>query len=63
MTDLQKPWTGPLPEDLADGMGTLKKPVPPERWPFCLPSDHDLWCYLKNGGLYCDCSASDESEP
>ena len=55
-------WTGPLPSDLKDDGTTLRCQVPPERWPFCLPSDHDPCCLLHEGGLYCDCTASAEDE-
>lgn len=51
-------WTGPRPSDLQKDGTTLKHPVPPERWPFALPSEHDCGCRLHRGGLFCDCGAS-----
>jgi hypothetical protein len=53
-------WTGPLRSDLAPNGTTLRHPVPPERWPFCLPDQHQTCCVLHAGGLFCDCDASDE---
>jgi len=50
-------WTGPR-EDEVDCMGTLRAPVPPERWPYGPPRDHDDCCGLHDGGLFCDCGAS-----
>lgn len=50
-------WTGPRESDLKPD-GTLRHPVPPERWPFCRPEEHDRGCKLHSGGLYCDCGAS-----
>lgn len=55
-------WTGPLESDLEPNGYQLKAPVPPERWPFCLPFDHQDCCNLHSGGLFCDCSASAEDE-
>jgi hypothetical protein len=51
-------WTGPRPSELQSDGSTLIRTVPPERWPFCLPEEHDRGCYLHRGGLYCDCGAS-----
>ena len=51
-------WTGPREEDLAPDGVTLRHPVPPERWPWCLPEEHDRGCKLHRGGLFCDCGAS-----
>lgn len=56
-----KGWTGPLESDLAPDGVTLLAPVPPERWPFCWPCEHESCCTLHRGGLFCDCDASDES--
>jgi hypothetical protein len=42
---------------MPDG-ATLRHVVPPERWPFCLPDEHDRGCLLHAGGLFCDCAAS-----
>lgn len=60
-------WTGPDDDELeADGV-TLKRPVPGERWPFGPRSAHEKSCNLHpttlrpEGGLFCDCSASDAS--
>lgn len=55
-------WTGPLDTDLEADGHTLKAPVPPERWPFCHPFDHDDCCNLRSGGLFCDCAASAADE-
>lgn len=63
------PWTGPREDDLkADGV-SLRGPVPPERWPYGPPAAHESCCLLhrmgdasRQGGLYCDCAASDASE-
>lgn len=41
---------------------TLARAVPPERWPFCYPGDHQECCTLHAGGLFCDCTASDEDD-
>lgn len=57
----KKPWTGPHPDEI-DAVGTLKHPVPPERWPYGEPDAHEDCCSLKHGGLYCDCLASDASD-
>ena len=51
-------WTGPRETDLMSDGATLIRPVPPERWPFCLSTEHDRGCRLHSGGLYCDCGAS-----
>ncbi len=52
-------WTGPHASDWADSSETvLRAPVPPERFPFCWPEEHEICCTLRGGGLYCDCSAS-----
>lgn len=58
-------WTGPGESDLNPDGVSLRGPVPPERWPFCVPSEHDRGCRLhrmfdqnRTGGLYCDCGAS-----
>lgn len=51
-------WTGPLETDLSTDGYSLLAPVPPERWPYALPSEHDEYCLLHSGGLYCDCCAS-----
>lgn len=51
-------WTGPRETDLESDGATLLRPVPPERWPFCEPPEHDRFCNLHGGGLFCDCSAS-----
>lgn len=56
-----KDWTGPHEDDL-DTDGTLLRPVPPERWPYGLPEHHEDCCVLHEGGLYCDCKASDHSD-
>lgn len=55
-----KQWTGPRPNEI-DAVGTLKRPVPPERWPYGLPEAHEDCCNLHGGRLYCDCAASDAS--
>ena len=54
------PWTGPRDDEI-DGLGRLRRPVPPERWPYGLPEAHEDCCHLHGGGLYCDCAASDAS--
>lgn len=61
-------WTGPLDDDLADGIedgATLRHPVPEVRWPYGPPSAHEDGCRLfgLNEPLYCDCKASDASDP
>lgn len=55
-------WTGPDEADLKSDGVSLWKPVPPERWPYCLPDYHEICCLLHNQGLYCDCKASDASD-
>ena len=55
-------WTGPLNDDLEDDGSTLRHPVPPERWPFAEPSEHEAGCSLHHGGLFCDCRCSAEEE-
>lgn len=54
-------WTGPKEADLDKSGVKLKAPVPPERWPFGPPEFHEDCCILRKGGLFCDCSASDNS--
>lgn len=54
------PWTGPRDDEI-DGAGKLRAPVPPERWPYGLLEAHERCCLLHEGGLYCDCAASDAS--
>ena len=54
-------WTGPLDGEI-DAMGTLREPLPPERWPYGPPEDHDACCGLHDGGLFCDCGASSEDD-
>lgn len=53
-----KRWTGPRETDLEPGGWKLIRPVPPERWPFGPPEEHDRCCNLHGGGLFCDCGAS-----
>jgi hypothetical protein len=56
-------WIGPWPSDLQDGTGcVLKHPVPPDRWPYGSPLQHEPCCLLQNKGLYCDCKASAADE-
>lgn len=56
-------WRGPLPGDWANSTETeLRAPVPPERWPWGPPSHHESCCVLFEGGLHCDCKASDLGE-
>lgn len=55
-------WTGPRDSDLDQSMMKLRKPVPPERWPFGPPSFHEDACKLRKNGLFCDCKASDSSD-
>lgn len=58
-------WTGPDDDDLDASGIRLVRPVPPERWPYGPPSAHETCCMLHrghNGGLYCDCKASDASD-
>lgn len=55
-------WTGPYEIDLAADRVSLRRRVPPERWPFGLPEAHEMCCTLWCGGLYCDCKASDASD-
>lgn len=50
-------WTGPR-EDEIDAAGNLREPVPPERWPYGPPDQHEKCCNLHSDGLYCDCAAS-----
>lgn len=56
-------WTGPLDEDW-DGPGQvqLRAPVPGGRWPYGPPTHHQKCCRLHDGGLFCDCAASDASD-
>lgn len=57
------PWTGPLEGDTTEPRGeVLVRPVPPERWPYGPPAFHEDCCHLREGGLYCDCKASDNSD-
>ncbi len=58
-------WTGPHESDLAADGVSLRGPVPPERWPYCLPGEHQTCCLLHRmydpgrvSGFYCDCDAS-----
>lgn len=56
-------WTGPIDGDEThEGSGELRTPVPPERWPYGPPDHHETVCVLHEGGLYCDCLASDQSD-
>lgn len=55
-------WTGPRDDDWENGSQMkLKAPVPPERWPYGPPTAHEDICTLHEGGLFCDCAASDGS--
>jgi hypothetical protein len=55
-------WRGPRDEDLkADGV-SLRHLVPPERWPYGPPAEHQDCCLLHERGLYCDCAASAADE-
>lgn len=57
-TAMRGAWTGPTLDDLdSDGM-TLLRDVPPERWPFGKPADHELTCGLFRSALQCDCITS-----
>lgn len=52
-------WTGPNDEDFLNGKdGSLRAPIPPERWPYGPPEEHEQGCSLHTGGLWCDCKAS-----
>ncbi len=52
-------WVGPLAGDLEPGSDdVLVAVVPPERWPYGLPSFHEECCRLHAHGLFCDCAAS-----
>lgn len=52
-------WTGPRPEEWAEGGGlVLRQPVPAARWPFGPPEEHGPGCGLRSGGLFCDCCQS-----
>jgi len=62
-------WTGPHESDLKPDGTSLRGPVPPERWPYGPPNYHETCCRLYRmsdqsfeGGLYCDCKASDASD-
>jgi len=55
-------WIGPREEDLDASGVRLLRPVPPERWPYGPPEDHQDCCGLREGGLFCDCTASSEEE-
>ena len=55
-------WRGPQIGDHAGDGLTLLRRVPPERWPFGAPEQHQRVCCLFAGGLYCDCAAGDASE-
>ena len=64
-----RPWTGPLDDDLKSDGVSLRGPVPPARWPYCLPEEHQRCCRLhamhdanRRGGLYCDCAASADDD-
>jgi hypothetical protein len=56
---MNKPWTGPRDEEMTEGGTMLRHIVPPERWPYGPPGEHEDCCMLHLGGLYCDCLASD----
>jgi hypothetical protein len=49
-------WTGPLESDFKPD-GTLRAPVPIDRWPFGSPSYHESGCGLHARKLSCDCAA------
>jgi hypothetical protein len=51
-------WTGPLDGDLDQAGNILAPPLPRDRWPYCLPEEHDPGCFLHQAGRFCDCSAS-----
>lgn len=56
-------WTGPRDGDWSSiASGSLRAPVPPERWPYGPPSHHQRACSLFGRGLFCDCRASDASD-
>lgn len=55
-------WTGPRDEDLDAAGHIIAPPLPAERWPYCWPSEHQACCVLHEGGRFCDCLASDESD-
>jgi hypothetical protein len=58
-------WTGPRDADLTEGQTLLVHPVPPERWPYGPPEEHQAGCNLHRDGLFCDCVASsnEDDEP
>ena len=54
--ELDSVWTGPIREkDYGKG------PIPPEEWPYGDPRVHQKCCNLFEGGVYCDCEASEAS--
>lgn len=59
---VHRPWTGPRAEDLDAAGNILAPPLPAERWPYCWPREHQACCVLHEGGRFCDCLASDESD-
>jgi hypothetical protein len=60
----RKPYTGPLEGDLDEATGCWigPLPIPPERFPYCAPEEHEVGCTLREGGRFCDCAASDASD-
>ncbi len=54
-------WVGPNQSDL-ESDNSLKKPVPPEQWPYGPPAFHESSCLLHSSGLYCDCKASEADD-
>lgn len=58
-----EPWTGPR-DDEVDLCGTWlgALPIPEARWPYGPPPEHDDHCLLRDGGRFCDCIASDQSD-
>lgn len=55
-------WAGPRPADLDASGSRLLYPVPPERWPYGPPEEHQAGCTLHRGGLFCDCTASSDED-
>lgn len=55
-------WTGPREGDLDKSGDRLIQPVPPARWPYGPPTAHEECCFLHEGGIYCDCEASDAED-
>lgn len=66
MSDDPFKWTGPLASDLTPDREQIredvKRPLPPECWPYGPPSFHESVCIMHTGGRFCDCKASEADD-